>query len=219
MIVALVALLAGCTSGRDSNYVYEGYPMDDFFSFDGNRSWTYTNDDTTIPFHLEATLVAGGTEVDLNGSAVNQYRVDYTTTCFTGTDDGTCTDGPWRIRYALWSSDQTFGTLLWGYEDDTGVVTFDPPVEITSENMKVGDVSTTETGGATWTSEFVSIGDCPVKWTEDWDDCVNLRISDGGAGFAYTGDIWVITSYNIVALQLKDDAQKWQLLSATYTGN
>jgi hypothetical protein len=210
-----MALWAGGCNGPDTGqYGYAGYVMEDFFPFDGQRSWEFVNDDASLPYKLTAAL--DPVYEEQNEGVTRVFTIEYAMECVS-TDAG-CEDGPYRTRYVKMSSDSTYGTLLYGYDSEaSGPVQFSPPVVFTDANSKVGQVEETETGGTTWTSTFSSIEPCPVKNTDQWDECVHFVLDDGGAGTPLAGEYWAVAGYNVVAMQLAEDAEKWQLLNTVYS--
>lgn len=205
-------LLAGC----DSSVGYVGYRMDEYFPFDGERTWEFTSTDTTLPYKLVATLdpepeTEGGVEI---------FSIQYDRVCVSA--DETCTDA--RVRTVRWSSDAIGGTRIWGYENDAGAVSFDPPVQLTLPQMVPSETATTQLDGVTWTSTFVGVEACPVTWTSEWEDrCLHLHLDDGDGdatqGSWLAGDYWAIVQYNVVGMALTEDTGTWQLSYATYSAN
>jgi len=213
-VLALVVLV-GCTGGPGDQYQYDGYPMDDFFPFDGNRSWTFTNTDTTVPYELVATLDPEYATAE-DGSHV--FTITYDQSC-QGADG--CVDGPWRFHSIQWSSDGADGTFIHSYSSDAdGDVTFDPPLQLTSDMGVPGDVvTTTETDGTVYNAEFKQIANCPIAMSVTWEDCANIVVTDGDGNqtMPMTGDLWAVKGYNVIALQLMGDSGQWQLSDTVFT--
>ena len=185
--------------------------MDDFFPFDGARTWEYVSTDVSVPYKLIATLDSAFEEVD--GKKV--YTVDYTYDCLDpkGKD---CPDAGF-VRAVRWSSSASGGVLLHSFEDISGRTNYDPPIALTSSRMIVGDVVSTETDGVSYTSTFdVIVSECPIQWVDTWSDCPKLTLDDGGAGAPLAGVYYAIGGYNVVAMELTGDTGQWQLLYATY---
>jgi len=207
---ALVVTLAAC----DSPITYSGYQMEQYFPFDGLRTWEYVSTDTSLPYKLVATLDPSFTTEQ--GGDIQVYRVSYEYVCVS---EDPCT--PAWVRDVLWSSDGTYGTRIWGFDTAGGTVSFDPSVQVTDGEMVAGASVVTDTGGDTWTSTFVGVETCPVIWTQEWGDrCVHLHLDDGDGdddgGSWVAGHYWVITNYNVVGMELTDDTGQWQLSYATY---
>ena len=133
---------AGCTG--DDNFTYKGYVMEDFFPFDGNRSWEFINSDLTIPYKIFAEL-RPGSEPALD-DRVDVFTIDYDTVCLGGAECDESMEG-W-LRSVGWSSDQDFGTLMHGWDSPgTGPIAFENPIGITDDTMEVNDVVDTTTDG------------------------------------------------------------------------
>lgn len=204
---AFLLVLAAC----DNPVSYSGYLMAPYFPFDGERTWEFASTDTSLEYRLIATL---DSEFEQGmGGSVSVYTVSYERKC--ANDAGSCTDG-W-VRDIRWSSNGGEGILIWGYEDGSGSVAFDPPVMLADAEMLADQTVTTTTGGATWTSTFHGLDTCPVTWTSEWGArCTHFDLDDGGANHAIAGEYWAITQYNVVAFQLAGDSGVWQLDYATY---
>lgn len=203
----LAATLIGCDGNTTT---YNGYQMASYFPFDGERTWEYISDDPDVPHKLISTL---NVAPEVDGSS-DIYTVDITKECVAASED--CVDGEAVRSYKL-SSDTYRGTLFWGYSTpEEGYVAFDPPLQLTPPFMKVGDVVETETGGTTWTSTFEAVEHCPVEWTDYWDECIRLVVSEPGSAYP-SGTYWVVTSYNIVAWELAREEDQWRLLYADHS--
>lgn len=205
MVIAL--LLAGCEPA--DQFSYSGYAMSAFFPFDGSaRDWEYSNTDPLVDYTLVATLDTAYATIG-NSKA---YTISYETVCIDGASD--CVGGP--VRDVAYSSDGA-GTGIHSYSSAAdGTVSF-PPVRLTPDHMSPGEDVTTDVDGVIWTSTFVAIETCPVLWTDEWDECIHLRLDDGGSGSPLAGDYWAVTSWNIVAMQLADDTGQWKLTNANWT--
>lgn len=218
-MVAIVALVA-CTGG--DQFTYSGYPMNEFFPFDGQRTWEFENEDATVDHTLVATL---NTEPEALDGGVFVYTVDYTKGCLErdDTDAAECTGGePWRVSRIRWSSSQGDGVEIHSFDDTNGTTSFEPPLVIAGDRGGVSDSWVTDTTGGAFTSRFVSIGECPVVMEVDWDECVRIHVDDDGdEGTAGThplhGDWYAVAGFNVIALALKDDPGRWRLSGTTYS--
>jgi hypothetical protein len=211
--VAAAVALVGCVDHKDQ-FGYDGYPMDDFFPFDGQRSWTFTSTDDTIPYTVVGVL---NTTPETAADGASVFTIDYTTHCL-GEDTG-CVDGDYRLRSLSMSSDQIRGTEFHGFDaESTGPVVLDPPVQITEDRGVPDDVITSDSGGETWMTTFDQIGECPVLMSVDWDQCIKLQIrdADGNETSPLHGDWYAVTGYNVIAMQLMDDTGQWQLSDTTF---
>lgn len=208
LVMIIASGVAGCGGG---GYQYAGYSMDDFFPFDGARTWEYVNTDVAVPYKLIATLDNAFEDVD--GKKV--HTVDYSYECLDpkGKD---CPDAGF-VRAVRWSSNASSGVLLHSFEDISGRTNYDPPIALTSSRMVVGDSVETQTGGVTYTSTFdVIVSECPIQWVDTWTGCPKITLDDGGAEAPLAGEYYAIGGYNVVAMELTGDTGQWQLLYATY---
>jgi len=207
-LILAVMLSTGCGG---SAYQYAGYSMDDFFPFDGERTWEYINTDITIPYKVIATL---DSEHRTEGST-KIYAVDYDKECLDPTSKDCVDEG--YLRTVEWSSDPTDGVMLHSLTDILGKTNFTPPITLAASRMAVGDTVVTNTDGVTFTATFdVIASECPIQWVDTWTDCPKITLDDGGAGAALAGEYYAIGGYNVVAMELTGDTGQWQLLYATY---
>lgn len=210
-IASLVVLLcvSGCGGGT---YQYAGYGMDDFFPFDGERTWEYINTDFTIPYKLVATLDSEARVKD----STKIYSIDYEKECLDPKSKECANEG--YLRTVEWSSDPTDGVLLHSIEDIGGRTVFNTPISLAASRMTVGDTVVTETDGVTYTATFDVVSSvCPIQWVDEWTDCPKITLDDGGAGAPLAGEYYAIGGYNVVAMELTGDTGQWQLLYATYS--
>lgn len=208
LVLIVVSGVAGCGGG---GYQYAGYSMDDFFPFDGARTWEYANTDVTVPYKMIATLDSGYEDAD--GTKI--FTVDYSYECLNpkGKD---CPNAGF-VRAVRWSANASSGVSMHSFEDISGRTEYDPPIALTSGRMVVGDTVETQTGGVDYTSTFeVIVSECPIQWVDTWSDCPKITLDDGGAGAPLAGEYYAIGGYNVVAMELTGDTGQWQLLYATY---
>ncbi|MBN2798433.1 MAG: hypothetical protein JXX28_04735 [Deltaproteobacteria bacterium] len=209
LFLTAAAALSGC--GGDT-YTYSGHAMDGYFPFDGERVWEFTSTNPDVPYKLVADLDTGF-RLDEDGHT-KIFTVEQTADCLSA--GAACEQGALIRRYEM-SADGTRGVLLWSYESPTdGQVTFDPPVLLAGDHMVAGTEVVTESVGRTYTSRFVTIEDCPVLWTEEWDSCVRLEVSATGDVWP-AGTWWAITGWNIVSWQLASEEDQWKLLWADFS--
>ena len=215
--LAAIALfvLSGCTG--NSNYSYSGFSMTEYFEFDGERTWEFVSQDTDLAYLLIGDLLQETGEANNGDSIV--YTIEFTKDCV-GTD-ATCVDKEF-VRSVDWSCDDTHGTQIHHYlMADGDEKTFDPPLGITDAKMKKEDYVETAVDGTTWRSTFVSIEECPVQWNVDWNECIRLEVDDGvgdlTTGSPVSGIYWVITGFNVVAMELPGETDRWELLKHHYT--
>ncbi len=205
-LVGLILGLSGCSG---DNIGITGYSMDDFFPFDGVRTWTFQNEDEI--YEVRATL-SPDHEAAPDEESIQVYTIDYAIVC---PEDGECTEGPWRISQLRMSSDGTYGTFIYGMTDGSGEHSYDPPIGLTGRDGIVGDVISTETAGTSFDSEFAEIGACPdLPISDTWEDCVRFEVT--GGDHPLHGTYYAIKGWNLVGFQFNDDASLWRLSAATY---
>lgn len=215
-----MVLAAGCTGDPPD---YNGFNMDTFFPFDGNRTWTFVSADETVPYEVVGTLSPDAEPKHDNASRA--HTVTFTTECVATSTD--CEDGPFRMRSWTISSDRTHGTLIWAADfESTGPLTFDPPIMLTDGQGKPGDIWESDAGGEHWVAIFDHKGDCPVLYTDQWDNCVEILLDDDGDAATpgthpLHGSYYAVPSYNVVAFTQSEDPTPgegeppaWRLLSA-----
>ena len=232
--LALLAL-AACDGGT---YQFQGETMSDYFTFDGERQWTFVNSENSD--YLRVVDLDTATETSSDGRTI--YTLIHTVECMTGrnappdsgdteTDTGSTdtgdTDEPSEycgdvydgqvLLKARISQSRSDGVHWWGYETPAGgVVQFTEPVLFSEDPWLVGSSETTETDGYTWTTTFESIGDCAVQWNSNWDGCPHIVLEDGGQGTPLAGTYQVQAGYAIVAMDFEDEDGVWELLNATW---
>ena len=212
MAALAVLVLAGCGNGANP-YTYDGFTMSTFFPFDGQRDWTFLQED--VVHQLVATL---NPEFEIVNS-MRVYDVDYALVCPAGVDN--CEPAEHAISKLRWSSDAGTGTFIHAMIGTAGEQVFDPPVALTADRGKKGDLVTTETGGTTFTAKFDGIVSCPIRYTDDWAQCANIVLDDDDnretvGSHPLHGDWFAVAGYNVVAMQLLGDTAQWQLNDATY---
>jgi hypothetical protein len=213
LAMTLLVLLAACTGGTGTT-TYKGTKMDDFFPFDGERQATYVNEDASIPYQLEMELAQPSEQVGDREVWTLEYYEDQTFSLVAG---------------VKWSVENGGSAQIHGWAGPDGsYVMYDPPIDATDPSgyMHVGDSVTTDSGGTTWTSTYVGNEDCPVQWGLDWENCVHLSISDGGAAPSsadppsrpfFVGDYWLVTRYMTAWMHNAGYDQKWNLADYDYS--
>lgn len=184
-------LLLACEADPPQHY---GYDVTDHFPLDGERSWDYASDDTSVDHRLDAVLL--DTVVERDDVSIHELS-------YRNSETGE------QLLAVQWSSDTAYGVLIHGYEDASGVVSYDDPVTFAEPRMDVGE--SVESEG--FTSTLVGLEGCPNHWNEEWDGCLHMAI-DGDAPFA--GDYWLVPRYGTAWLQLRDDSDVWVLVKAEW---
>jgi len=201
--LAAATALIGCEPANPLDF--PGIKTHGLFPFDGDRTWEYLNDtDDEIGFRLVARTV-GSRRVDGD----NVYTVEYLIDCHT--NDPACVTGT-VLRTVDWASVIGDGVFIHGYTADDAIVEFSPPVQVANSPMKFGDVSTSTTGGADWTSTMGSTEVCPTKATLNWTECYTFVVATTGAsGFPLAGKYWAAGGENVTAMELDNGLGLWKL--------
>lgn len=208
-LLACALAVAGCDPPAPT---YQGFVMATFFPFDGERWWMYTQEGTED--RLKATL---DPVYDETADGARVYTVTYTIECPDDAADD-CVADPYRISQIKWSSDDEVGVMIHGVSGEaTGEVVFNPPIQLAGKYGKIDDTVTTETGGLTWVGTFQDRVDCAVPYSAEFDDCVLIHLDDDGdpttpGTHPLHGDYYAIAAWNVVAMQLTDDVDRWQLI-------
>jgi len=201
-----VLLLTSC---GESTYEYAGHDTSKYLAFDGDRSWTYVQDDLSIPWQL--SVEEGGT------SSVN--NTDVITLDYSVRD-------PKELLFSIsWSSDASDGILIHGYsvepaEEGDSLVseTFDTPLVVAEYRMVPGDTIPTTAGGVDYISTLVGVEDCPNNWVPDW-ECLHFNISDGtddASSAPFVGDWWFAADWGPSRFQISGFEEDWVLSEATW---
>lgn len=198
----------------DGGTTYNGIGMEDYFPMEGERSATYKNDDDTVPYLLLMEKQSQSTTVGDRDVWTFEYSDDTTASLVGGVQ---------------WSN-SSGSVQIHGWAGADGVYsTFDPAIDVTDDDgrMLTGDAITTTTGGVTWTSTFVGVESCPVEWGLDWEGCVHISLTDGGAAPSaaddpsrpfFVGDYWVIQRYMIAWMHIRGYDANWNLADYVYNG-
>ena len=220
-------LLTACDGG---GYTYAGLVMNDFFPFDGVRTWEFISSDTTVPYLMNAEL--GQTPELVEEGVTKVYTLSYSTSCPAGVADCTEDMEGWVRDIKL--SEGGRGARIHGFDSpETGPVVFEPPITLAARTMEVTDTVTTTTGGETFTTRFDNYGDfCDVPYTSEWNQCIVLTLCNGvfetnpdngveecvddGDPHPLSGVYTAVAGYNIIAFELAGDPGRWQLIKQTY---
>jgi hypothetical protein len=208
-------LAAGCDPGN-TQYGYEGYAMADFFPFDGERSWTFSQDGGTQ--QLQALLNPEFEQSEADSTRI--FTVAYSRTCPEGLEE-TCVPEEHPISSIRWSASSGDGVRVHGIAGEGGEQSFDPPIAFTDNRGSIGNVVSTVTGGATFTAHFEDIVSCPINYTDNWEQCVKIVVDDDDdattpGNHPLHGEYYAVAGYNVVAMQLRDDSALWKLTNTTY---
>ncbi len=208
-------LALGLACGGDDTVTTTGQAFERYVPLDGYRYWEFQSED---PFATWTAHVAKSNEPDSSSG----YDVYTLTTTNVETDS--------VMRTLRISSDGDDGVLIHGYEvkdagdgsslQNLGSADFDPPMVFGSANMANGDAVTTETGGTTYTSTFDGTVACPNPYTEAWENCRRIVVTDdeaeGDMASPIAGSWWLVEGYGIAWYQLTGDTEAWKLSKLVY---
>jgi hypothetical protein len=188
------------------------------FPFDGQRSWTYINEDPAVPYLLLATCDGVAERSD----GYNLYTVRYERVC-TPAGSG-CDAGPSHV--IRWSSDVRDG--IWAHAYDIGPLAYaaghppipvarDDRIQLSYDDMSVGDAIVTAAGDREWTSTLEALEDCPAQLSQVIPDCAawTLDVSDGD-GRPLAGRWWARSTVGVTAFQGPEEG-RWELSEFTCT--
>lgn len=210
-IAALGPLLALAACG-DGTYGYSGRDMSDYFPFDGERVWEFVSTNPDVPYKSVAVLDPAYRQTEDGKTWI--FQVSHHKECVTAGAD-CVTDEP-LFAYEM-SSDDSDGVLIWSYAGPDGqLTTFDPPLMVADSMMVAGDEVVTETNGTAYTAKFVGMEHCPIRWTDGWEDCAKISISEANGAWP-SGDLWAISGWNQVAWKAAGQDDQWQLSWADYS--
>jgi hypothetical protein len=200
--IFFLAALTAC--GDNSHYNYQGQAIYDYFPLDGNRWWSYSQDDESIDYFLYIEKVKPTRTVD----DMEVVPLEMTRTDKLGEKGGI-------VSTTEWSSDSRNGILIHSYAEGTDApMAFDPPIVFADASMAAGDTVETKTNAGTFTGTFVSLEECPNHWVPGGDSdpwtCAHMLLEGPGIGFE--GDYWIAPRYGTALFQRIEDPDKWNLL-------
>ncbi len=208
MTLALLALGLGC--GGDDTVATTGQAFERYFPLDGYRYWEYENED---PFSDWTTRI----DKTFSPDTESGYDVYTLTTTINETGE--------VLRSVDWSSDGDDGVLVHGYNvvavgdgsslQNMGSADFDPPLVFGTTNMTNGDAETTATGGTTFTATYDGNDACPTPYTEAWESCRILVLSDdegeGDMASPLAGTYYLVEDYGVAWFQATGDPEPWKM--------
>jgi hypothetical protein len=200
--ILFLAALAACSDG--DQYTYQGQPMYDYFSLDGERLWSYAQDDDSIDYFLYIEKVEPTRTVD----DMEVVPLEMTRSDLKGAKG--------LVSTTEWSSDSRNGVIIHSFAVGTKAATaFEPPIVFAENEMAGGDSVETVTNAGTFTSTFIGLEACPNHWvpgidTDPW-TCAHMLLEGPGLGFE--GDYWLAPRYGTALFQRIEDPDKWNLLS------
>ncbi len=209
----MIMLLLACTGGGGTTY--SGVAMSDYFPLDGERTWVYNNEDTTITWQLRINKQLQTSQED--GREVVTFDYD---NAETGELLGT-------VSWSVVKGDEV---MVHGYSLGADAsVSFEPPVAITaaSDTMQVDEEvvsDTKDSNGKSWTftSTYVeSYPDCPTTYSEDFTKCAHFVVAteDAGEGTTpmFVSDMTLVSSLGPAFITLPGWSTPWELSSFDFS--
>jgi hypothetical protein len=215
LLAAAVAVSAGC---QPDDPVFSGYPMADYFPFDGQIiGWRFGNRSTDPDYTLDRTFdpTASVTVADVVHHTMALRRV-----CLPEAEG--CTGG-FAYSYVM-SSSPSLGVRFHGYERaGEAAVVLDPPIRLADVKMAPtlgveqppanGVVTTSGSDGHDWTSTFLELTDCDQTFSVAW-SCALLRLESDPPGHWLSGDWYAVPGFNVVSFELAEDPGRWRMVSS-----
>ncbi|MBM4393284.1 MAG: hypothetical protein FJ090_19335 [Deltaproteobacteria bacterium] len=209
----MIMFLLACTGG--GGYAYSGVPMSDYFPLDGERTWVFNNEDTTITWQLRISKQLQTSQKD--GREV--VTLDYDN-AETGELLGT-------VSWSVVKGDEV---LVHDYSlGAEASVAFDPPVAITttSDTMQVDEEvasDTKDSNGKSWTftgTYVESYPECPTTYSDDFTKCAHFVVTteDGGEGTTplFVADMTLVSSLGPAFVTLPGWSTPWELSSFDFS--
>lgn len=186
-----------------------------YFPLDGDRTWTYQSDNTSLPYRLVAHKPAENEVV--NDLGTRAYTISFNADCL-GIDppcdvdaDGDLIPDVETTPLFVWklSSDSSRGAQFHAFNDEI----FDPAVKLASADMSDTEVVTTESGGTTFSATIISEEPCDVPYWRGQppEGCKVFQLDDGGAGSPIAGEYMSIVQFGIVRFRQGTDGDTWSL--------
>lgn len=213
MTLALLALGLAC--GGDDTVAVTGQAFERYFPLNGYRYWEYQNEDPFADWNARI-------EKSFDPDSASGWDVYTLTTLDADTAE--------VLRHVRWSSDGDDGVLIHGYDvlaagdgsslQNKGSADFDPPLLFGAPNMGNGESETTSTGGTTFVSTFAATEACPTPYTEAWEACRRIELSDqendGDAASPIAGTYWLVEGYGVAWYQTTGQTEPWKLSKTVF---
>ena len=205
------ALLA-CTPPTTT---YKGINIYNYMPLDGQRDWTYTNEETS---NSEDTASSSW---NINVIKILEEQADMTKLATLEYKETTEDEEEISLFKITWSSDSMDGIVIHGYElAGEDAVIIEPPIQIAEPQGYPENSIETSTNIGDFTTTFQGIEACPNRWVSEDDDpweCAHLII-EGPAGAPFIGDWWTANTWGVSIFNLSSgplsSSQNWVL---TYT--
>jgi hypothetical protein len=204
VVAPAVMMLVGCDGQK---FQYGGESLVDRFPLDGERRWDYIHDDPDLYSlsveKVNAQLTDGKEIVTLTYTAVDS--------------DG----GEVLLHEIDWSADADDGVEIWRWTDFTtdsaGITTdFSPPITFAERQMNAGDIVDTTAGGATYTTQYSGLQECPNNWSDESWECARITLTSDVGGEPFTGEYWIAMSYGTSWMEPAELGGRWTLSNAVF---
>jgi len=198
------ALLAPMGCGG-STIDYAGHNTHEYFALDGQRSWKYRQEDSSIDWRLEVSKI----------ETVMVENFEIVTLEYSQLD-------PVLLLHEIqWSSDSSNGIVIHGYKVEGGdSVEFSPPIVVATRQMMMGDIVETTTENGVYASTLIGVESCANDWvTDDW-TCLRFSISDGvdnETSPPFVGEWWLAADWGASRFRPAEYAEPWVLSEALWS--
>ena len=193
----ITLVLLACTP---STTTYKGINIYNYMPLDGQRSWSYTNEESVSSDDTGSDNSRGIDVVKISEEQVDMTKL--VTLEYKDNNQGEEGEPLFRIT---WSSDSMDGILIHGYEligEEATVV--DPPIQVTVSQGYPDTSIETSTNVGDFTSTFVGIESCPNQWVSENDDpweCAHFTI-EGPDSAPFIGDWWSANTWAVSIFNL-----------------
>ncbi len=208
--LALLPLLAACTTAPPDQPNVIGEDMSGYFPSDGERTWFYIDENGDTNYYDAAVLMDDTRTDELRGNEI--FTIAHFKDCRSEID---CVDKEplWSMEF---SSDYGDGIFL----HSLGDTVFDEPIKLTARRPLKGDSFQTTTNGATYTSTYEDKVDCEHNypgWTGENDpECVWFTVDDGGAGTGHNFEFWSAGGVGWTAFRFEAEGKLWLMREVQY---
>ena len=187
----------GSTTADDTASTDDGYTTYTHFPLDGDRSWTYLNEDVDYLLQVGFSSAAPAS----SGQSVKTFTYQ--------------NDSTGEALYSIdWSSNEDDGIHIHGHATvDASPTRYAAPIQVATARMQDGTTITSTVDGATVTSTLQGMEPCPNMWTQDW-SCLVFTI-EGDSSLPFVGTWALAADYGASSFGL-DGSDGWMLLSTNW---
>ena len=202
--------LFACTP---STTTYKGINIYNYMPLDGQRYWSYTDDESLGQEDTGSSSPRGIKVVKISEEQVDTTKL--VTLEYKDNEQGEEGTALFRVT---WSSDSADGILIHGYElIGEDAVLIEPALQVTVPQGYPNTSIDTSTNVGDFTSTFEGIEACPNHWVSENDDpweCAHINI-EGPDGIPFLGDwwsanTWAVSIFNLTSGPLASE-QNWVL--------